>query len=1340
MPVPGELSDDDVFGASPQAAAPPPSTGQRALANVRSGRPATEGLRGADGTVQQPRELSDEEVFGKPKHGGILANVGAGTSRAVADTLGAPVDALTGIWNRAGQQIGGGYQINNPVGGSEWWKGIEGHLGADPRNVAANTEGERIASAAGEGLAGAVLPWAAARSAGELAGVPGAIQRSFGAGSAAGQAAVGAGAGAAGQAAEDAAPEPYKPIANFAGQLAGGAGTALAHAAGTGLASGARTVLDHAGRPLTEEGRNIAAGQRIATAANDLDAVRQNLADPQAPLVPGSEPTTFQATGDVGLGELERVSAARQSGAYNQRRGEQNAARVSALQGLSPTGDQSHVGPAFRQQLDALNEAADREEHEGRQAVGASLDAAGAPTTPQAAGEAVRGAVAQNWAPRIAAADQAVETGRQGVEQGLQTVGGNPAETSVQAEGARQREALEAARKPVKEQASALYDMVDPDGTLALNVNGVGNTARQILEEVNPRMGGQVAAVESKVLEAAANLRGVELFSDLRNLSSNVGDAMRAIRRDQQLGAESQPFRRMAILRSSIDDAMQEAAQGQAERDAHAVAAGAKAPEDTIQARLSQHAETNGAQPEPPSGRAGAAVSGGDQGPGRAPAVSERAGAQDAGPAGMAGGNRPVAAGPANGARPLDLISFLASKGGIRPHGDLRIMAVGQQRPGLIRKAGMSHDAATDAAIERGYLPPNSSPGDLRAALIDAAEGRKVYTPNDQADMVAGREDARGRGADDAARAQVLMAEEDAGVRLSPDEIEHAMLMVHEGTHPAEAIQRAAAAGDETVLQANAQRNAFSGLGLPGHAAQADNGLAGNGRLAENFDGSAAERLRAANAEYRDYKQTFGQGAVGDVLATGNAPNGYRLGDSQVPSRIFSGGAKGAEAADQLIKAAGSREAALEVLGNYPALSMRMAAERNGAIDLPKFYAWVRANRAVLNKFPELVERLATPAKAQAEAERATQARADLDKQYPIRPGWGDAETMERLVKPGERGRESADALVNEIGQSPRAVEAVKDYMAGKLRDAAVVREGAKAGTVNLAAYQAFMKRWDGFLSHPAFADVRAKFETVAEAQRTLDASTAEHAQAVTAYEKSAARHFLGDDDPAVSMGKVLRAPDAVAQMKQLAQMTAHDPAAQEGLRRAVIEFIQRDLQGNALAGDSETRALKADQFQTFVRKSSGALAQIFSSDQVEMIQNVAADLQRATKSVSGTKLPGGSNTPQDIAASMKHGGERSSLLGLLVMAEAAGDMAAHIAGPIGKIVGMVAVSSLAAARRAGFEKVDDIVAQAMLEPARAKFLLDKYAAYQNRPRAEIAKTFGRRMLALAATAAVPPQ
>ena len=58
MPVPGELSDDDVFGASPQAAAPPPSTGQRALANVRSGRPATEGLRGADGTVI-PRKFDD---------------------------------------------------------------------------------------------------------------------------------------------------------------------------------------------------------------------------------------------------------------------------------------------------------------------------------------------------------------------------------------------------------------------------------------------------------------------------------------------------------------------------------------------------------------------------------------------------------------------------------------------------------------------------------------------------------------------------------------------------------------------------------------------------------------------------------------------------------------------------------------------------------------------------------------------------------------------------------------------------------------------------------------------------------------------------------------------------------------------------------------------------------------------------------------------------------------------------------------------------------------------------------------------------------------------------------
>jgi hypothetical protein len=131
--------------------------------------------------------------------------------------------------------------------------------------------------------------------------------------------------------------------------------------------------------------------------------------------------------------------------------------------------------------------------------------------------------------------------------------------------------------------------------------------------------------------------------------------------------------------------------------------------------------------------------------------------------------------------------------------------------------------------------------------------------------------------------------------------------------------------------------------------------------------------------------------------------------------------------------------------------------------------------------------------------------------------------------------------------------------------------------------------------------------------------------------------------------------------------------------------------------------ALKSDQLQTFMRKAAPALAQIFPREQIEAMQVVAADLQRAAKSISGTKLPGGSNTTQDMAALAKNSLKQPSVLAQIMAAEAAG----WAVGAFG-IGSVSAIGSLAlsVARKAGFQKVDDLVAEAMLNPDLAKALL----------------------------------
>jgi len=379
-----------------------------------------------------------------------------------------------------------------------------------------------------------------------------------------------------------------------------------------------------------------------------------------------------------------------------------------------------------------------------------------------------------------------------------------------------------------------------------------------------------------------------------------------------------------------------------------------------------------------------------------------------------------------------------------------------------------------------------------------------------------------------------------------------------------------------------------------------------------------------------------------------------------------------------------------------------------------------------------LFRQFETAAGAQRALDYLKAQRKALDDAYPIKPGWGDAETMERLVKPGPRGAESAQALVSEIGNQPKAMEATKDYLAWKLRDMAEVRQGPNAGTLDVGAYNRFRRAYDPFLSHPAMADVRASFDTAAKAQAALDKSVADHTAATADYERSAAKPFLGGVNPVDAIRSALTGRQNMSQMRQLAALTASDPVARAGLQRFAVDFIEREFLGNGLAGGTDTRQIKSDRFQTFVRKSSDALGQIFSPEQVRSIQAVAADLQRSARP---TQLPGRSNTAQDLAGGVKHGGSRISTLGMLLLAERAGEMLERATGPVGKLVGLIGVPLLNHLRNAGIDHINNLTTEAMLNPELARVLVNRHLAAQP-PTPQTGRILASRILATMANAA----
>lgn len=513
-----------------------------------------------------------------------------------------------------------------------------------------------------------------------------------------------------------------------------------------------------------------------------------------------------------------------------------------------------------------------------------------------------------------------------------------------------------------------------------------------------------------------------------------------------------------------------------------------------------------------------------------------------------------------------------------------------------------------------------------------------------------------------------------------------------------------------------------SGDGAGGPAVAAPSANRGNRSILEvpagpqltpNFSADARDRLKTSNRAYAGYKGDYGTGAVGDVLRTSSrTANGYATPDSSVAPALFRGGPLGAEAADSLIRGAGGDPAAaVRLLGDYPAYAFRQAAEENGTLNAAKAAKWLAQNKAVLDKMPGLREKFEGVAAQQAVLDDLRAQRDLLEKAYPLKPGFGDADTFKKYFGPGPAGAENAAKFLAEVGDNRRAIEAWQDGAAFSFQQAAV-----KDGVLNEQAAAKWLKDHAPALS--AMPEVAAKFRTAADAQKSVDVAMAHHVAERDAFTQSVAGKFLGEGDPVDAVGKILRGDKAASQMRDLAKLTEADPVARRGLQSAVIQWLQREMKSNRELDAAGTLDLKGEALQTFVKRHLGAdgtqaLGAILEPEQLQMLANIRKSIASANKSLHATKIAGGSDTGQNEALKEGAGHGSPSMVATMVAAEAAGDVMGHLAGHasslvglLGKVAAPIATATLLVMRKAGFETVDDMVRHALLNPAEFTKLL----------------------------------
>lgn len=482
---------------------------------------------------------------------GLWNNATAGMNEAIYSTLGAPVDFATWLLNQAGSQaraISGApvQEIQPGVGGSQSLARLGSAFGVnDPAQVQAQGMSEKFARAAGQGAGYALAPEAVLAGLGRAGVVSDAamnvagpmLGRSATAGDVAANAVVGAGAGVGGQALGDALPERYRPLAETVGGLLGG-----------GVAAGA-TALPRVGRvggqmaadylaPITVRGQEQSAGRQIERAATSPDQVRKTLATDAPAIVPGSQPTTFQLTGDMGLGALERSVQTRSPVEFQQRRADQNAARVSSLGALQPKGNPEAVVATLRKGL-------------------ADLD--------------------QKTA-------TAVESARKTAQAGTGKLGGTGTPESY---GYSVRQAITKANEAANAQEKQLWDAVDPGGILNLNGDGVRKAARQIMKE-QPKAAKPMRGEEGSIFATAAGFKDVVRFREMIALRSRVSEAMRE---ELSRNGSTRVYARLSQLRGAIEADVEGAVARKAAYEADAVTSGAMREEDTMAAALQRRVD-----------------------------------------------------------------------------------------------------------------------------------------------------------------------------------------------------------------------------------------------------------------------------------------------------------------------------------------------------------------------------------------------------------------------------------------------------------------------------------------------------------------------------------------------------------------------------------------------------------------------------------------------------------------------------------------------------------------------------------------------------------------------------
>lgn len=338
-------------------------------------------------------------------------------------------------------------------------------------------------------------------------------------------------------------------------------------------------------------------------------------------------------------------------------------------------------------------------------------------------------------------------------------------------------------------------------------------------------------------------------------------------------------------------------------------------------------------------------------------------------------------------------------------------------------------------------------------------------------------------------------------------------------------------------------------------------------------DASAA--LRAANAANRSMNEIFRGGAVRPLSRTGDAAEANLPPELTLERLIGRGGASGDIGARDLLVATGNSPATRQAIEDYLTQSFRnTAVSGEGRLKPESATNWMRRNAALLERFPEVRNRLAEAMTAQGQADTAVARRTAVESGLRQR----DDSRVARLL---DQRPESATARF--LNAKP-GEEVARVFSAD---DPAAIAAGLRRSVERDQTGQALSGLRGAFVDN-----------LLARARKTTPDGPI--------FNGSAIMDALDDPKQAAALGQVFDAP-AMARLRQIGtELTALERARGASARGGVIEDIPskvldavgRLIVTKSVSGLAES-AIASGAMRNFLKRLTTDRAQRLLSDAV---------------------------------------------------------------------------------------------------------------------------------------------